>query len=103
MYYRQLAAAFLCIFLGLGIGCKRNMTRAELETQLMAAMSNSLNKQVNFDTTKAKFDVKSVTFFEEKTYYDCEFMVRLRRPGYDTTGGMAAKISKDFASVNRKY
>jgi hypothetical protein len=103
MHYKQLTVAFLCVLLGLGMGCKRSMTRADLETELMKAMSNSLNKQVNFDTTKARFDVKSVTFYEEKTYYDCEFIVRLRRPGYDTTGGMAAKVSKDFVSVNRKY
>ena len=61
-----------CCILFAIMGCKRSMTRAELETNLITAMSNSLNKQVNFDTTKAKFEVQKVTFYEDKTEYDCE-------------------------------
>jgi hypothetical protein len=103
MKYKQLIMALGLISLATFVSCKRSMTKDELEGQLKAAMSNSLNKQVNFDSTKAKFDVMTVNYFEDKTFYQCEFRVRLRKPGLDTTGGMAANISKDFLTVNRKY
>jgi hypothetical protein len=103
MKHKQILFALLLISMGTFISCKRSMTKEELEGQLKAAMSNSLNKQVNFDSTKAKFDVLTVNYFEDKTFYQCEFRVRLRKPGLDTTGGMAANISKDFITVNRKY
>jgi hypothetical protein len=44
-----------------------------------------------------------VNFYEDKDFYDCEFMVRLREPGRDTTGSMGATITKDFKKMNRKY
>jgi hypothetical protein len=79
------------------------MSREELETQLKKAMYRGLYQDINNDSSKVKFDVLSVNFYEDKDFYDCEFMVRLREPGRDTTGSMGATITKDFKKMNRKY
>ena len=83
--------------------CKKKMSREELETQLKKAMYRGLYQDINNDSSKVKFDVLSVNFYEDKDFYDCEFMVRLREPGRDTTGSMGATITKDFKKMNRKY
>ena len=83
--------------------CKKKMSREELETQLKKAMYRGLYQDINNDSSKVKFDVLSVNFYEDKDFYDCEFMVRSREPGRDTTGSMGATITKDFKKMNRKY
>ena len=83
--------------------CKKKMSREELETQLKKAVYRGLYQDINNDSSKVKFDVLSVNFYEDKDFYDCEFMVRLREPGRDTTGSMGATITKDFKKMNRKY
>jgi hypothetical protein len=83
--------------------CKKKMSREDLETQLKMAMYRGLYQNINNDSSVVKFDVLSVNFFEDKDFYDCEFIVRLRKPGYDTTGSMGAMITKDFKKMNRKY
>ena len=66
-------------------------------------MNLFLNSPERVDTATAKFTVLSVTFYEEKSAYDCEFRVRLKNISSDTIGIMGAVISKDFAHVKRKY
>jgi len=82
--------------------CKRCMSKDDLETQLKKVMTNHLYKSINNDTSRARYDVKSVTFYEEQNFYDCEFKVRVTAKNYDTTGMMTAKITKDFSKVMRK-
>ena len=94
--------ALLCSFLVL-FSCKKKMNKEELETQLKKAMYRGLYENINNDSSVIKYDVLSVTFYEDKEVYDCEFKVRLSKPGYDTTGTMAATITKDFKKMNRRY
>jgi hypothetical protein len=94
--------ALICSLLVL-FACKKKMDRQELETQLKKAMYRGLYQNINNDSSVVKYDVLTVNFFEEKDLYDCEFTVRLRKPGYDTTGRMAATITKDFKEMHRRY
>jgi len=58
----------------------------------------------NKDTSKTKFQILDVNYFEDKTFFECQFKVHMYvlSTGFDTVGMMAARISKDFATVNRK-
>ena len=84
------------------VSCIKKPSRNELEMALMNAMSNNLNSNPNIDTSKIKFTVLSVDYFEEKTFYACEFKVRMKTPITDTTGIMAANVNKDLEHVVRK-
>jgi hypothetical protein len=85
------------------ISCKRNLSRTEVENQLKSAMTSYLYKGVNNDSSMVKFFVKSVNFYEDKTFYECEFIVYKQYNKHDTTGMMGARISKDFSTVKRKF
>ena len=82
--------------------CVRKISTTELETNLKAAMARSLNTDPDIDSTKVKFTVLDVTYYEEKNTYACEFKVNMKTPNIDTTGMMSANISKDFVKILRK-
>ncbi|HTQ66301.1 MAG TPA: hypothetical protein VMI12_16025 [Puia sp.] len=86
-----------------GIGCQRKMTYEETETQLKKAMSAHLYNSVKNDSSKVKFYIKEVTFFEDKDFFDCQFKVQMLERNLDTTGIMTARITKDFSKVYRNY
>lgn len=92
------------ILLMAAIGCKRHLSTTEVERELKTAMTNYLYKQIHNDSSKARYDIQQVTFFEDKEFYECEFKVHLYivQKNHDTTGIMTARISKDFSSVRRK-
>ena len=90
---------FICFF----TGCIRKPTKRDVSARLKSTMNLFLNSPERVDTATAKFTVLSVTFYEEKSAYDCEFRVRLKNISSDTIGIMGAVISKDFAHVKRKY
>ena len=85
-----------------GTGCKRTLSHDEVETELKKAMALNFYKAINYDSSRVKFDAQSVTYFEDKDFYECEFKVKLTERGHDTTGIMTARISKDFSIVRRK-
>ena len=94
----------LAMIVAAAIGCKRKLSRDDVENQLKLAMYRTLTTGPRFDSSKTRFEVKSVIFFEDKIYYDCQFTVRMKlSSGFDTTGIMAARISKNFEEVKRKY
>jgi hypothetical protein len=93
-----LIAAVFSIF-----SCKRNLSSSDVETELKKALTNHLYKSIQYDSNRIKYDVQTVTYFEDKTFYECEFKVRvIALPNHDTTGTMTARISKDFSKVSRK-
>jgi hypothetical protein len=61
-------------------------------------MNDYLNKSSD---GKVKFTVKEVVFYPEHSYYICEFHVGMHSNNKDTTGTMAASISKNFSTVER--
>jgi len=92
----------LFIALIAAVGCKRSLSATEIETELKKAMTTHLYKSINYDSARIKYDVQTVIYYEDKTFYECEFKVRVTSPGHDTTGTMTARIFKDFSKVNRK-
>ena len=92
----------VCLLLILGLCCQKKPKPSELEKQLRKTMSAFLYKSVNNDSSKVKYDVKEVIFFEAPDFYECEFNVKMSQAGKDTTGVMGARITKDFLRVSRK-
>src|ERR1700730_11176618 len=100
---RLVFAAILC-----GIifsSCVKKMSREDVQESLKAAMDLYLNHQPRIDTSRVKFRVTEVIYFEDKTNYLCNFKVNMREKRinqlFDTTGNMSARISKDFKNVSR--
>jgi hypothetical protein len=101
--------AFLIIAMSGGIffnSCIKKDNRKQTEENLKTAMELYLNHQRQIDTSRVKFKVLEVTFFEGKLGYICDFKVNMkeRRDNMltDTTGFMNANISKDFKDVSRR-
>ena len=95
---------FLVAFsLILGISCKRNLSPAEVKDNLEKAMASHLIEEQGGDTTRLKFKMVDVNYFEDKDFYECEFTVRLlRQDGRDTTGLVKGRVSKDFSKVTKR-
>jgi hypothetical protein len=95
---------FLFIFFFLFIACKRGHTRSEIIQGLSNAMLTRLWTEHNKDTSSIKFQILDVNYFEDSTFFECQFKVRMHvvSTGFDTVGMMAARVSKDFATVKRK-
>lgn len=91
-------------FLLLCVACKRAHSGSEVEKELSNAMLNHLWTDHHKDTSNIKFQILEVTYFEDKTFYECVYKVRMHivPTGYDTVGIMSARVSKDFSEVKRK-
>jgi len=84
--------------------CKRQLSKEETVRELKTAMQKYLMTTSKFDSTKIKFDIEDINYFEDAQKYNCEFKVRMRlNNSIDTTGMMAATISKDFTTVKRRF
>jgi hypothetical protein len=94
-------ALIFTLLLFTGLACKRKLSRFDVESQLKSAMHAFLINRPNYDSSKLKYDVQKVSFFDDKTEYDCEFVVHMWDNGKDTTGVMTATITKDFTKVKR--
>jgi hypothetical protein len=92
-----------CVFL-LIVACKRAHSVAEVRKELSKAMLTSLWTDHNKDTSKVKFEILDVNYFEDTTFFECEYKVHMHivKTGFDTVGMMAARVSKDFITVKRK-
>jgi hypothetical protein len=84
------------------VSCQKKPKTADVNEHLNKAMREFLYTTVNNDSSKVKFDVQEVLFYEAPNFYECEYKVRVVSPGKDTTGIMKARVSKDFTKVNRK-
>jgi hypothetical protein len=94
---------FLLMLVLLAFSCKERPTHEEVEADLKKAMLKSLYEAVNNDSSKVKYRIQQVYFFEEKNFFDCEFRVQMYQTGHDTLGVMKATISKDFSKVTRVF
>jgi len=93
----------VALLLSLG-SCSRKLSHEQVEAKLKEAMKTFLQKQeFRYDTTKTEFAIDSVIYYEDKSFYECEFNVHLKKKNYDTTGIMTARISRDFLRVTRKW
>jgi len=86
--------------------CLKKISKKDIEENLKAAMSMSLNHRPGIDTSRVKFYVTEVAYFEDKSAYLCQFKVDMKEKTNDqikdTTGFMSADISKDFKTVSRR-
>lgn len=106
--FKLIRIAILVVFCGMVFNsCVKKTTRKETEDGLKIAMGLYLNHQPKMDTSKVKFKVLSVIYFEDKSVYICNFKVNMQAMKddhlLDTTGAMSARISKDFKDVSRTY
>ena len=97
----------LCILLSACIivntACQRKLSPAEVKDNLEKSMTEFLQKEQGPDTPPLNFKMVDVNYFEEASYYNCEFTVKLTRPdGSDTTGIIKSRITKDFSSVTKR-
>ena len=84
----------------LSAACRRKIARDEVKQQLEKAMSHQLQQQQSSNAPHPNFDVLDVTWYEDSTFYLCEFKVKMTLPdGQDTTGYMKKKVSRDFNTV----
>jgi hypothetical protein len=102
-------SAVMIIALAGGIfsaSCLKKDSRKQTEENLKTAMDLYLNHQRQIDTSRVKFKVLEVTFFEGKLGYICDFKVNMKERTdlrfIDTIGYMNANISKDFKEVSRR-
>lgn len=97
---------FICLMMSMA--CHKKLSKEEIESELVKTMSSYLNNQPKSITTIG-FDVQSVTFFEEKNVYLCEFKIHMKGKNtndssikkIDTTGTMKAIIDKNFILIKR--
>ena len=101
--YQIKKIAIGCILL-VALGCQRKLSRNDIGDELKKAMQIYLEKSPHFDPGHDSIAILTVTYFEDKTDYICEFKVRMKVPsiGLDTVGIMTGTISKDFSTVHRK-
>jgi hypothetical protein len=98
------------LFLGILLfSCTQKSHTEDINQQLKSAMESYLSADPH-SKDKYQYDVKEVTFFEETSYYICEFKVHMKTvdkainaPKVDTTGGMKVKIDKNFKVISRYY
>ena len=98
----------LCLAILLFSCTQKNHTEV-VNQQLKSAMESYLSADPQ-SKDKYQYNVTQVTFFEETSYYICEFKVHMKTvanaqnaPKVDTTGGMKVKIDKNFKVISRYY
>ncbi len=91
------------------MSCSLHKGPVDPNPMLKTAMSDYLNKDPR-SKDKYHYDVTSVTYFEEPSFYICEFKIRMTNAmatqnerKVDTTGAMKVKIDKNFKVISRYY
>lgn len=91
------------------LSCSLHKGPADPNPLLKTAMSDYLNKDPR-SKDKYHYDITSVTYFEEPSFYICEFKVHMTNAPsaqlerkVDTTGAMKVKIDKNFKVISRYY
>ncbi|MEP6844998.1 MAG: hypothetical protein ABI861_03315 [Panacibacter sp.] len=94
---------FYLFFLLMITACNKNPSADDIQAELKSAMLKYIYEYVHNDSVKVKYRIdQPVIYYEEKTFYNCQFTVRMIvKDKLDTTGIMRATISKDFKDVKR--
>jgi hypothetical protein len=106
--YKNLQFVFITVLSGILLfSCVKKTSKKDVEEYLKTAMGLYLNHSPRVDTSQVKFNVLEVVYFEDKTFYRCEFKVNMKQKINDqikdTTGAMGANITKDFKNVTRRF
>ena len=88
-------------FLLLSVACHRKqMTQVQVKEQLEKAWTQHLQQHKSSNKPQPRFDVLDVVYYEDSTFYLCQFKVKMTLPdGQDTTGTMQGKVAKDFSTA----
>ncbi|HRH59060.1 MAG TPA: hypothetical protein PL045_00710 [Chitinophagaceae bacterium] len=95
---KKLFAAFFVFILA----CKPSSPLSAKE-ELIKTMSGFMNEQAKKDSGKVSYEIKDVIYFDDKSFYICDFTVHMKTSTLDSTGIMRARISKDYKTVVRNY
>lgn len=94
----------LSCLLIIAAACNSTEQKSDPKEQLKAAFVESLYKAINYDSSKVRYRVDEVIYYEDTKYYDCQFKLTMFRKGStDTTGSVWAYVSKDFKEVKRTF
>ncbi len=94
----------LIFLIAILFSCKaKDTSPGDLSNELKETIQASLYKSVNNDSSKVKYHVEDVNYFEEADKYICEFNVHVQTKLRDTTGIMKAEVSKDFKTIKWIY
>jgi hypothetical protein len=93
--------AFVLFFFVISSCKQKVLSGVALQNKLKETMKNYLDTTM---LTGTKITVKDVAFYPEatKNLYNCRFHVRVQYKNHDTTGIVAASITNDFKTVERK-
>jgi hypothetical protein len=98
----------ICVCL-VWMSCSLHKGPADPNPLLKTAMEDYLNKDPK-SINKYHYNITSVTYFEEPSFYICEFKVHMTNAPaaqndrkVDTTGAMKVKIDKNFKVIGRYY
>jgi hypothetical protein len=108
--------AFSILFFIQMLSCKAKDTPVDMGNDLKKVMQAYLYNAVNNDSSKVKYRVEDVVYYDDKerNVYECEFTVNMQTKHIDsgenmkvklldTTGKMKANISRDLQKVERFY
>ena len=108
--------AFAILFFVQMLSCKAKDTPVDMGNDLKKVMQAYLYNAVNNDSSKVKYRVEDVVYYDDKerNVYECEFTVNMQTKHIDsgenmkvklldTTGKMKANISRDLQKVERFY
>lgn len=106
MFNKIITATLVFFAVFFSFSCVKKDSKKDVEDNLKTAMGLYLNHKPGMDTSRVKFNVLEVAFFEDKMGYICDFKVNMKEKNgdqvKDTTGMMEAYISKDYKDVTRK-
>lgn len=78
----------------------KQMTQDQVKEQLEKAWTRHLQQHKSSNNPQPHFDVEDVIYYEDSTFYLCQFKVKMTLPGgQDTTGIMQGKVARDFSTT----
>ena len=69
----------LCGLLTLAAACGNSSGNTDPREQLKVAFVESLYKAINYDSSKVRYRVDEVIYYEDTKYYDCQFKLTMFR------------------------
>jgi hypothetical protein len=101
MITKALRSALALLLLVLFAACgEKRLTQGQVKEKLENAWTRHLQEHKSPNKPQPHFDVLDVVYYEDSTFYLCQFKVKMTLPtGQDTTGTMQGKVTKDFSTI----
>ena len=97
---KRFVLSFALLFL-LSTACReKQLSQGKVKEQLEKAWTRHLQEHSSSNKPQPQFNVLDVVYYEDSTFYLCQFKVKMTLPnGQDTTGTMQGKVTKDFTTI----